>query len=100
MSTKRRYFLLVLAFLLPAAAFVNVWQVHRYRQLEQEIARLEERQLEIIEKNRRLIAGMSVYQSPGRLEELAKEELELQKLEPGRLILIERKEKDKEEDRD
>lgn len=84
----KRWYVLVIALILPLAAFSNVWQVFRYRQLEKDIAALEDRQQELIEKNKRLIAGISVLQSPQRLEELAAEELGLEKIEPGRLIRI------------
>ena len=81
-------YILLIAILLPVAAFSNVWQVFRYKQLEKEISALEDRQQELIEKNKRLIAGISVLQSPQRLEKLATEELDLEKMEPGSLIRI------------
>ena len=94
----KRWLILVLVIVIPAAAFLNVWQVYRYRQLERDITELEDKQLELIEKNRRLIAGMSVYQSPQRLEQLAEGELNLRKIEPGMLIRIQTKEKDETDD--
>lgn len=93
----KRWYLLLLAIILPVAVFLNVWQVFRYKQLENEIAALEDRQQELIEKNKRIIAGISVLQSPQRLEELATEELDLRKIEPGELIIIET-EKDSKDD--
>lgn len=94
----KRWYILLIALLLPAAAFFNVWQVFRYRELEKEIASLEDRQQELIEKNKQLIAGISVLQSPQRLEELAADELELEKIEPGRLIRILTKKKEDADD--
>ena len=93
----KRWYLLLLAIILPVAVFLNVWQVFRYKQLENEIVALEDRQQELIEKNKRIIAGISVLQSPQRLEELATEELDLRKIEPGELIIIET-EKDSKDD--
>ncbi len=90
----KKWHVLILALVLPLAVFLNVWQVFRYKRLEDEIASLEDRQQELIEKNKNIIAGISVLQSPQRLEELAKEELELQKIEPGRLIRIQTEEKE------
>jgi cell division protein FtsL len=96
----KRWYVLLIAVLLPLAAFLNVWQVFRYRELEKSIAALEDRQQELIEKNKRLIAGISVLQSPQRLEKLAVEELELEKLGPGRLIRIRTPEGEKEADKE
>jgi cell division protein FtsL len=84
----RRWYLLLLIVLIPVVAFANVWQVFRYKQLENCIKQLEAVQKEYIEKNKRLIAGIAVLQSPRRLEEIAREELGLSKLEPGRIIRI------------
>jgi cell division protein FtsL len=96
----KRWYVLLIAVLLPLAAFLNVWQVFRYRELEKSIAALEDTQQELIEKNKRLIAGISVLQSPQRLEKLAAEELELEKLGPGRLIRIRIPEAEKEAEKE
>lgn len=80
---------LILIFLtLPVFLFVNVWQVYRYKNLENTIEQLEEEQQEWVEKNKRLIAGIAVLSSPERLAKLAENDLELEKLTPGRLIRI------------
>ena len=94
----KRWIVLILVIVIPAAAFLNVWQVFRYKQLENEIVRFEDRQQELLEKNRRLIAGMSVLQSPQRLDQLAEMELGLQKIEPGKLIRILRMERSDSDD--
>lgn len=80
---------LVLIFLtLPVFLFLNVWQVYRYKNLENTIEHLEEEQQEWVEKNKRLIAGIAVLSSPERLAKLAEEDLDLEELPPGRLIRI------------
>lgn len=80
---------LILIFLtLPVFLFLNVWQVYRYKNLENAIEHLEEEQQEWVEKNKRLIAGIAVLSSPERLAELAEEDLDLEELPPGRLIRI------------
>ncbi|MFP4563629.1 MAG: cell division protein FtsL [Spirochaetia bacterium] len=80
---------LILIFLtLPVFLFVNVWQVYRYKNFENSIEQLEEEQQEWVEKNKRLIAGIAVLSSPERLAKLAENDLELEKLTPGRLIRI------------
>lgn len=80
---------LILIFLtVPVFLFLNVWQVYRYKNMENTIQKLEEEQQEWVEKNKRLIAGIAVLSSPERLAELAEEELDLEKLTPGKLIRI------------
>ncbi len=63
--------LLVLA--LPLLVFTNVWYAFRYYELEQTIAETEEQQLELIERNKRLITGISILRSPGRIIDEARE---------------------------
>lgn len=84
---KRWYFLLLIA-VVPAVVFVHTWQVFQYRQLENEIEKLQEEEKELVEQNKRLIAGIAVLRSPRRLEKIAREELGLTKLEAGRLIRV------------
>ena len=76
------------AALVPALIFLNVWQSFRYTRVREEIARLEALQKEWREANRRLIAGIAVYESPGRINALAEEELELEKAEPEDVEVI------------
>lgn len=84
---KRWYFLLLIA-VVPAVVFVHTWQVFRYRQVESEIERLQEEEKELVEQNKRLIAGIAVLRSPRRLEKIARDELGLTKLDAGRLIRV------------
>jgi cell division protein FtsL len=76
----RRYIALTCIIVLPIALFLNVWQSFRWETLEREVTRLEQKQRDMVEENKRLIAGIAVLRSPGRIRTLAEEELEL---EPG-----------------
>ncbi|MDR1625261.1 MAG: septum formation initiator family protein [Spirochaetia bacterium] len=67
--------------LLPLLFCANVWQSFRYSSLKREIARLEAEQRDLLEKNKRNIAGISVLESPGRVDSLGREELGLSR--PG-----------------
>ena len=95
----KRWYLLLLIVLIPVVAFANVWQVFRYKQLENSIKQLEAEQNDYIEKNKRLITGIAVLQSPGRLIKIAKEELDLKKLGPGKIIRIFISNKEEEDDK-
>ena len=50
---------------------------------------LEGEQKKLLELNKRLIAGTAVLSSPGRIDELAKDELGLEKREPVDIIQVE-----------
>jgi len=80
---KRRYFFLYLmAFTIPLFLGLLVWQSNRYQNLKRELARLEKTQEEWVESNKRLIAGIAEYSSPQRIGDIAKNQLNLQKIRP------------------
>ena len=74
--------------LVPLLFFVNVWQSFRYSSLKREIARLEAVQQDLLEQNKRNIAGAAVLGSPGRIDELGKEKLGLTRPDPESFITI------------
>jgi cell division protein FtsL len=80
--------LFILVFTIPVLLFFNVWQVYRHDQVKDAVSALEEQQREWLERNKRMIAGIAVLRSPTRIDKLAKEELELEKIESGRLLRI------------
>lgn len=80
--------LLVVLILLPLLLFANVWQGYRFIQLSRDVTRLEARQRQAIEENKRLIATIAVLRSPERIREVAEEYLEASPLEPGQSIRI------------
>ncbi|TFG64492.1 MAG: hypothetical protein E4H36_02845 [Spirochaetales bacterium] len=75
----KKKWLLILICLVPLFVFMNVYQVFRYRQVKTEIGFLEAEQQDLLENNKRIIAGIGVLQSPGRIDELAGKELDLKK---------------------
>lgn len=84
----KRSLLVLLIVLLPVLLFANVFQAYRYSMLEREITRLERRQHELIERNKRVILAISVLTSPDRVGSLAERELGLQRLDPEDLIFL------------
>ncbi|MCL2758974.1 MAG: septum formation initiator family protein [Treponema sp.] len=85
----RRYLLLYfLVLTIPLCLGLLVWQSNRYQSLTKEITRLEQTQAEWIESNKKLIAGIGEYSSPERIESLAKDRLDLQKIPPEYFLQV------------
>ena len=74
--------------LVPLLFCANVWQSFRYSSLKREISRLEAVQQDLLEQNKRNIAGISVLESPHRIDTLGKEKLELSRPAEDRFITI------------
>jgi cell division protein FtsL len=85
----RKYvFLYFIVFTIPVFLGLLVWQSNRYQNLERELTRLEQVQAEWIESNKRLIAGIAEYSSPERIEFVAKNQLDLRKIQPEYLLQV------------
>lgn len=80
--------LLLIALLFPLLLFANTWQAFRFQGLAREVTRLEQRQHDTIEHNKRLIAVLSVLRSPARIREIAEEQLGLTRPDPTRVFTI------------
>ena len=86
---NKRYFLLYLMVLtIPILLGLLVWQSNRYQNLDMELQYLEKTQEEWIESNKRLIAGIAEYSSPERINDIAKNQLDLQKIRPEHLLQV------------
>jgi len=85
----RRYILLyVLVFTIPLFLGLLIWQSNRYQNLEKELIRLEQTQTEWTESNKRLLAGIAEYSSPRRIDDIARNELELYKMQPEHSLQV------------
>lgn len=78
-----------LIILIPALLFLSVWQSYRYDILSRDVADLEQMQKEIFEKNKKIVMGIEFLKSPFRINKIADEELELEKVDPDRILRIE-----------
>ncbi|MDR0487768.1 MAG: septum formation initiator family protein [Treponema sp.] len=65
-----------------------VWQSNRYQDLDLKIDRLEQAQAEWVESNKRLIADITEYSSPQRIEPIARDDLDLRKIRPENVLQI------------
>jgi hypothetical protein len=87
-QTLRRWLLLLLVLSVPVLLSLETWQAFRYRKLQQEVRELEEKQREWIETNKKVLANISLFRSPDRIEKLALEELGLMELDVDQLLRI------------
>ena len=79
----------VVAILIPLLLGLEVWQTGRYRKLQKEIRELENKQVELVEENKKLISDISVLSSSERIEKIAEEELNMHKAETKDIVRIE-----------
>ena len=69
--------------------FINVWQSFRFNEVVKSVISLEKEQRKLLEVNKRLIAGIAVLSSPGRVDDIARNNLGLVKAEPSDIIQVE-----------
>jgi len=84
----KKMLVLFLVLTIPALIFLSVWQVFSFQRLEAEVGSLEDRQKEWFEENKRKIISIEYLSSPQRLDQIARQELELQKMDPDKVIRI------------
>jgi len=85
---KKYLLLYFMAVTMPLLLALITWQSNRYRDLERELSRLEQTQGEWIESNKKLIAGITEYSSPYRIEYIAENQLDLRKIRPENLLQV------------
>ncbi|MBI9105112.1 MAG: cell division protein FtsL [Spirochaetales bacterium] len=84
----KRTVVLILILIIPILLFISVWQSYRYDRLSGEVAGMEQVQKEIFEKNKKIVMGIEFLKSPFRINKIAEEELDLEKIKPERIIRI------------
>ncbi|MCR5723982.1 MAG: cell division protein FtsL [Treponema sp.] len=84
-----KLFMYVAAVLIPLLLVVDAVQATRYKRLEKEVAALEDKQVELVEENRKLISDISVLSSSDRIEQLAEQELGMHKAKSNEIVRVE-----------
>jgi len=85
---KKYFILYFMAVSLPLLLALIAWQSNRYQNLNRELSRLEQTQAEWIESNKKLIAGITEYSSPNRIEYIAENQLKLRRIRPENLLQV------------
>ena len=84
-----KMFMYVSAALIPLLFVVAAFQASRYKKLEREVLALENKQVELVEENRKLISDISVLSSSDRIETLAENELGMHKAKSNEIVRVE-----------
>jgi hypothetical protein len=84
----KKLVILLMVFSIPVLLSFEVWQVFRFRHLKEEVLSMEEEQRQWLEENKKILANISLFSSPERIDKLAEETLGLSFLEPERVITV------------
>jgi len=85
---KRILFLFFVVISIPLFLGLAVWQSTRYQNLKKDLSRLEQAQIEWVESNKKLIAGIAVLSSTDRIVDIAENELGLRRILPEDVLQI------------
>jgi len=84
----RRLWFSLMLISVPLLIFLQVLQGYRYTIALEKLDSLEAMQLEKLEKNRRVLAGIAVYDAPARIYRIARDLLKLEEAEPERVLQV------------
>jgi hypothetical protein len=85
---RNSLWLMIGAVTVPLILFANVWQVFRHDRYIEKLTELERDEEELLERNRRIISAIEVYDSPARVSRIAGETLGLEPVSPDNVILM------------
>ena len=88
-DTKLRFVAYASVVLIPLLLALDAFQAHRYAKLKNELAKLEAKQVEIVEQNRKLISDIRLLSSSDRIEQIAENELGMHKAKSEDIVRVE-----------
>ncbi|MDD5789908.1 MAG: cell division protein FtsL [Spirochaetia bacterium] len=86
---KAGLFICLATVLIPVLLVFQTVQSYRYKKLRAEIKQLEEKQVELVEQNRKLISDISVLSSSERIEKIAEGDLGMHKAGTEDIVRVE-----------
>ena len=75
----KKLLLLFIVATVPGIIFLTVRQVFTYNRIDKDVRSLILDQRDLFEQNKRMVANLSILSSPGRIDLLAEDILELEK---------------------
>ena len=85
---RRCILLYFFVFSIPFFLGFTAWQSFRYSELERNVRRLEAFQEDQVEVNKKLIAGIAVLSSSGRIVQVALNDLGLSRILPEHVLQV------------
>ena len=86
---KNKIWAYIAAALIPLFLVVQAAQSYRYKKLRAENRALENKQVELVEQNRKLISDISVLSSSERIEKIAEGDLGMHKASTEDIVRVE-----------
>ncbi|CAM4088567.1 cell division protein FtsL [Treponema peruense] len=85
--------LFLLALSIPGLLILNAVQSKKFKEQEDSVLELEEKQSEFVEQNKKLITEIGVLSSSDRIEKVAENELGMRKAESNEIVRVEMRNK-------
>lgn len=85
--------LFLLALSIPGLLILNAVQSKKFKEQEDSVLELEEKQFEFVEQNKKLITEIGVLSSSDRIEKVAENELGMRKAESNEIVRVEMRNK-------
>ena len=89
LERKKLFLAYVFAALTPLLLIFDTVEAHKYTRLEKEVALLEKRQAELVERNRLLISEISLLSSSDRIERIAENDLGMHRARTEDIVRVE-----------
>ena len=90
-SASETIFVNLAALCIPLLLILLTVQSHNYSKLKSEVRALEEKQVELVEQNKKYISEISVLSSSNRIEQIAENELGMHKAKTEEIVRVEMK---------
>ncbi len=84
-------FVYIAAVCIPLLLIILTIQSNNYAKLKGEVKALEEKQVELVEQNKKYISDISLLSSSDRIEHLAEQELGMHKAKTEEIVRVEMK---------
>lgn len=85
--------LFLLALSIPGLLILNAVQSKKFKEQEDSVLELEEKQSEFVEQNKKLITEIGVLSSSDRIEKVAENEFGMRKAESNEIVRVEMRNK-------
>lgn len=85
--------LFLLALSIPGLLILNAVQSKKFKEQEDSVLELEEKQSEFVEQNKKLITEIGVLSSSDRIEKVAENELGMREAESNEIVRVEMRNK-------